>query len=136
MTYATDSMIARREGRPEPPRPDHARSPVSGLLAGVIVGLTFGQLCRRVEARQEKASPTTPAATGAEAAPVGYLIPKGQRWDALWKLGRSRRQLGASPQTIENLIRAENFERCEPPLDEAELRRLIREVIERPDRAR
>jgi hypothetical protein len=90
----------------------------------------------RVEARQEKAGPTTPAAAGAEAAPTGYLIPKGQRWDTLWKLGRSRRQLGASRETIDAMLRTENFERCDPPLDEAELRRLIREVIERPDRAR
>lgn len=86
----------------------------------------------RGEARQERASQTTPAAPGA--APTGYLIPKGQRWDYLWRLGRSRKQAGASAAVIDAMIRAENFERCDPPLEEKELHRLIQQVIERPDR--
>jgi hypothetical protein len=80
----------------------------------------------RTTKRHNETNPPSPAGAN--------LIPEGQRRDHLWRLGRSRRALGAGPGVIEDMLRLENLERCDPPLFEDELRKLIREVIERPDR--
>jgi hypothetical protein len=80
----------------------------------------------RTKKRHNETNPPSPAGAN--------LIPEGQRRDHLWRLGRSRRALGAGPGVIEDMLRLENLERCDPPLFEDELRKLIREVIERPDR--
>ncbi len=65
--------------------------------------------------------------------PSHGCIPQGGRHDHLWRLGRSRRFAGASAQAIEDMLRTENLERCDPPLAEWELAATIREVNTRAD---
>lgn len=67
---------------------------------------------------------------------VPDLIVEGARNDTVYKLGRSLKARGLSPDGIAAALRAENAARCAPPLDEAELAELVAHVIEQPDRPR
>jgi hypothetical protein len=60
-------------------------------------------------------------------------IPKGQRNDTLFRLGRSMRAKGLSQPAIVAAINAENAARCVPPVDRQELDRIIAQVFEQPD---
>jgi len=59
---------------------------------------------------------------------VGERIPEGQRNATLTSLAGSLRRKGLSPAAIEAALLAENRQRCEPPLDEGEVRRIAGSV--------
>ena len=59
-----------------------------------------------------------------EAFEVGAPIPEGQRNSRLFRIACALRRHGCTPQEILSAIRAVNS-RCEPPLDEAELRGIV-----------
>ena len=89
--------------------------------------------CDAKHDKQEASHTPTPRAAGPA---TDYLIPDGRRWDTLWRLGRARKLAGAGAEILEGMIRTENAERCDPPLEELEIRRLVHEVVTRPDRRR
>jgi Bifunctional DNA primase/polymerase, N-terminal/AAA domain/Primase C terminal 1 (PriCT-1) len=60
-------------------------------------------------------------------------IPKGQRNDTLFRLGRSLRAKGLSRPAIVAAIDAENAARCVPPVHKPELDRIVEQVFEQPD---
>ena len=63
-------------------------------------------------------------------------IPEGQRNSQLTSLGGGMRKRGWSFQAIEAALLAENLERCQPPLDESEVRAIAASVSQYPpDRA-
>lgn len=68
------------------------------------------------------ASPSSPAAV------LPDRIPDGQRNNMLFSLAGSMRRRGASESAILAALRAENDERCDPPLGEDELRKLARGI--------
>jgi len=63
-------------------------------------------------------------------------IIEGARNDTLYKLGRSLKAKGLTPQAITATLEIENAQRCAPPLAQAELGDLVAHVIEQPDRPR
>lgn len=62
-------------------------------------------------------------------------ILEGRRHQHLWTTGRQARWYGAVPNQIERLLWKENATRCMPPLDDDEVRTIIRNVLRTPDRS-
>lgn len=58
----------------------------------------------------------------------GATIPQGKRDDVLASLAGAMRQKGMGEESIFAALRAENAERCVPPLPESDLRRIARSV--------
>jgi Bifunctional DNA primase/polymerase, N-terminal/Primase C terminal 1 (PriCT-1) len=65
---------------------------------------------------------------------VSEQIPEGERRYTLWRLARSLKAKGLAQESIAAAIRSENQLKCDPPLDDAELRRTLGDAWERPDR--
>ena len=63
--------------------------------------------------------------------PTAAVIPKGRRNDTLFRLACSLLRAGLSPTALEAALLAENEARCQPPLDETEVRRIARSAAER-----
>jgi hypothetical protein len=74
------------------------------------------------------------AAAGDLAASHPIVVP--HRRDHLWRMGRSMRAFGAGARAIEAAMRVENGARCQPPLEEDELAKTIKDAIERPNARR
>ena len=62
-----------------------------------------------------------------EVAP-GEHIPQGQRNDTLFRLGCAMRRRGATLASIEAALLQENTDRCDPALDESEVKRIARQA--------
>jgi hypothetical protein len=92
------------------------------------VGATPQQGQEEASQRQKQNAPAAP-----DLAALPPVL-EGHRRGHLWRLGRSLRAQGAGAQAIEAMMRAENADRCQPPLPEPELTTLIQQVRERPDR--
>lgn len=60
--------------------------------------------------------------------PIGEVIPMGQRDQTLTSLAGSMRRRGMSEHAILAALRAENEQRCDPPLPDADLVRIARSV--------
>ena len=58
----------------------------------------------------------------------GNCIPEGQRNATLASLGGGMRKRGMSPESIEAALLAENLARCQPPLEESEVRTIAASV--------
>ncbi len=80
--------------------------------------------------------PAEPEATGD--GPPRFALPDriraGSRNATLYALGRSLKSRGLTEREIFAAVAATNGERCEPPLDEAELRAIAHQAATQPDR--
>ncbi len=61
-------------------------------------------------------------------------ISEGARNDTLYRIGRSLKARGLSPAAVLAALRAENQERCEPPLDDAEVTEIGQKALTEADR--
>ena len=71
---------------------------------------------------------------GRRADPIAREIPAGQRNDTLFRIGRSLKARGLGPDAIETALSAENRDRCKPPLTDAEVKSIVGNAVEQPDR--
>ncbi len=65
---------------------------------------------------------------------VGEAIHAGERNDTIFRLARSLKAKGLSPEAILAAVRAENQAKCEPPLSDAEVEKIATHATEQPDR--
>jgi hypothetical protein len=56
------------------------------------------------------------------------ILPEGQRNDGLTRLAGSMRRKGSTPDQIETELHAANMRRCNPPLDDVEVRKIAESV--------
>ena len=66
---------------------------------------------------------------------IGNPIPQGQRNDALYRIARGLLAKGLSPAAMTAALLAENGERCQPPMGEAEVRAIAEHAATQPNRA-
>lgn len=72
-------------------------------------------------------------ADGTERPPIPEgPIASGQRNDTLTRLAGALRRHGASELSILAALRSENAERCQPPLEDVELRRIAHSIAQKP----
>lgn len=76
--------------------------------------------------------PNAKTANGGFVAPE--KIPAGERNSWLYRLGRSLKAKGLSPEAIRAALQAENRAKCEPPCDDAGMERVIESVLTQADR--
>lgn len=65
---------------------------------------------------------------------VPEMIRDGQRNDTLYRLARSLKARGLTYEATLAALRAENKARCEPPLDDAEVKKIADNAYQQPDR--
>lgn len=65
---------------------------------------------------------------------VGDKIKQGERNDTLYREARSMKAKGLSDAAILAALRAENQAKCQPPLPDAEIEKIVKHAIAQPDR--
>ncbi|MDE2320357.1 MAG: bifunctional DNA primase/polymerase, partial [candidate division NC10 bacterium] len=75
-----------------------------------------------------------PEATNGNGFTVGEKIKDGTRNDTLYRLARSEKARGLSPKASLAALRVMNAERCEPPLPDAEIEKIVSNAFKQPDR--
>ena len=80
--------------------------------------------------------PELPATAPAVQQPIGEAISAGSRNDQLYRLGRALKAKGLPLGAIAASLRETNVTTCIPPLDDAEIEALIRNVWGQADRPR